>query len=426
MSAFLKLKVYLSALLSIVPFVDPEDRSLAALLWLPKVLAGALSPILGLVGALGAVLGLLRRDGKLAGAGILGAGLAARFVRDIPASEGRFAAAFGADWPARLPGSLRAQSRWLPAGTPAGVQFHRDLVYGQRPAGGEDLRADLWQPPPDTPRSGLGVVYVHGGGWRIGFKDMGTRTFFRRLAGQGHVILDIEYTLWPEAVIPGMVTEVKQAIRWLKERAAAYGLHPERIVLMGGSAGAHLALLAAYTPNHPAFQPAPDAGDTSVRGVVAFYPPVDFLTMPLGSEQGMSSPPTFSDRLAGAMMTRLFNLQAEDLEARYGRQIDFHSFVPALLGGSPAEVPDTYRLLSPIYHVGDHCPPTLLLQGSDDVFGLAPGVRRLYAVLHEAGVPAVLVEFPHTDHGFDLMLPRVSPLAQAATQDVARFLALLA
>jgi len=57
MNAFVKMQVYLSALLSIVPFVKPKDRSAATLLWLPKLMAGALSPILGIVGGVGAVLG---------------------------------------------------------------------------------------------------------------------------------------------------------------------------------------------------------------------------------------------------------------------------------------------------------------------------------------------------------------------------------
>jgi len=430
MYRFLRIQVYVSALLSIVPFLKPADRSIAALLWLPKLLAGALSTIVGITGAVGAVLGLVRRDWKLAGAGIVGAGLAAKFLGDIPAAEDEFEAAFGADWPERVPEAIQPQPRsrrWsLPAGAPGDAQFQRNVVYGQSPASGRALLADLWQPPDGTPRTGLGVIYVHGGAWRIGDKDMGTRTFFRRLAGLGHTILDISYTLWPEADLPTMVTEVKQAILWLKENGPAHGVDGERIVLMGGSAGGHLALMAAYTPDHPAFQPAPDAGDTSVHGVVAHYPAVDFLTMPIqGGPRQPSSPGVF-DKVADAMMERLFRLYAEDVEARVGGAISFDNFAAALLGGRADEIPDTYRLLSPIYHVGAHCPPTLLLQGSDDVFGLTPGVRRLHQVLREASIPAVLVEYPHSDHGFDLILPQVSPLAKAATLDVARFLALLA
>jgi acetyl esterase/lipase len=67
----------------------------------------------------------------------------------------------------------------------------------------------------------------------------------------------------------------------------------------------------------------------------------------------------------------------------------------------------------------------LLLQGADDLFDLAPGVRDLQAKLMEANVPVVWIEFPHTEHGFDLLVPQISPVAQAATYDVERFLAML-
>lgn len=425
MNAFVKMQVYLSALLSIVSFLKPKQRTAATLLWLPKLMAGALSPILGIVGGIGAVLGLARRDWKLAGAGVVGAGLVARYLGDIAAAEGSFEAAFGVDGLARRPDSVLSRRWSLPAGAPGEILCQRDVVYGQMPTSDRALLADLWQPPTGTPHTGLGVIYVHGGAWRVGDKDMGTRTFFRRLAGQGHVILDISYTLWPEAGIPVMVSEVKQAIRWLKRNALAHGVDPERVVLIGGSAGAHLALLAAYTPEHPAFQPAPDAGDTSVRGVVAFYPPVDFVTASLQGGLVATSSPGLLDRAAGAMMRSLVSLQTEDVEAKVGREEDLDDFMAALLGGSAEEIPETYRLLSPLYHVGEHCPPTLLLQGSDDLFGLTPSVRRLYQALQGTQTLSILVEFPHSEHGFDLVLPQVSPVARAATQDVIRFLAWL-
>jgi acetyl esterase/lipase len=267
----------------------------------------------------------------------------------------------------------------------------------------------------------LGVIYAHGSGWRVGDKDLFTRTFFRRLAAQGHLVLDLAYSLWPTAGLPAMVTEVNQAILWLKENGPAYGVNPDRIVLMGGSAGGHLALMAAYTPGHPAFRPPGTDGDTSVHGVIAFYPPVDLLACQDEASSSRPPSPGLVDRIAEAILQRLFEVKDGD-----GGKWQVDSFFPEMLGGTAAEIPDTYRLLSPIYHVGAHCPPTLLLQGSDDVFGLTSGVRRLDERLRAAGVPSVLLEFPHTEHGFDLLLPEISPPARAATRAVEQFLAWLA
>jgi acetyl esterase/lipase len=239
--------------------------------------------------------------------------------------------------------------------------------------------------------------------------------------------MDIEYCLWPEAQIPLMVSEVKQAVLWLKGNSSLYGLDPDRVVLMGGSAGAHLALLSAYTADHPELPPLAGIGDTSVRGAIAYYPPVCLQSVReyrqavhARRQEGWS--PGMGEWLAEAITGGLMGAGGGDSEC----ESDYREFVAALLGGSPEECPEIYRLLSPISHVSPRCPPTLLIQGADDSLGLTPGVRRLHRALREAGATSILAEFPHADHAFDLIMPRVSPAAQAATADVERFLALLA
>lgn len=101
------------------------------------------------------------------------------------------------------------------------------------------------------------------------------------------------------------------------------------------------------------------------------------------------------------------------------------NFIAQLLGAGPDEQPELYHRLLPSGHVGPHCPPTLLLQGASDIFGMAASIKRLHQALRQAGVLSILVEFLATDHAFDMVLPQVSPAAQAATYDVERFLALL-
>jgi acetyl esterase/lipase len=376
------------------------------------------------------MLGIARRDWKMAGTGAVGTALAVQFLQDVPDSKAGFDAVFGTGWEQQIPAPLRLlmlPRRWsLMASEPGRAILQRDIVYAHKPESGAPLLADLWSPPPGVAPTGLSVVFVHGGGWRIGYKDMLTRPFFRRLAAQGHAILDIEYTLCPEGDIPTMIAEVKEAILWIKAHSGEYGLDPERVVLMGGSAGAHLALLAAYTSGHPSLLPLSGEGDTSVRGVVAFYPPADFLalqelaaTETLGPEGGARS--LELDRVSEAILGRLFNLQCDEDDMK----VSFRDMIPDMIGGTPDEAPELYRLLSPIDHVGQHCPPTLLLQGTDDIFGLLPAVRRLHQELRGAGATSILVEFPHAEHAFDLVLPQVSPVAQAATYDIERFLGLL-
>lgn len=420
---------YFAGLLLVATLARPTVMIVRLFLWPFKLTGAALAPILGLISGLGAVAGLARRDWKMAGAGAVGTVLAAQFLQDMPSSEEGFAEAFGSDWEQRMPVSLQQRlspRRWsLLANAPDSVVWQRDLVYGQNTETGAALLADLWSPPPGVTPTGLAVIYIHGGGWRVGDKDLMTRTFFRRLAAQGHMILDIAYTLWPAGDIPTMIAEVKEAVLWMKDHSREYGLDPERIVLMGGSAGGHLALLAAYTSENPSLPPLSGEGDASVRGVVAFYPATDFSTLQAptaGQAPGPESAWSGAlDTLSDAGLARIFDLHGDDLDS----DLSFRDFVPAIMGGTPDEIPETYRLLSPVHHVGPHCPPTLLLHGTDDIFGLTPAVRRLHQELLGVGATSILVEFPHAEHAFDLVLPRVSPVAQAAAYDVERFLALL-
>ena len=84
-----------------------------------------------------------------------------------------------------------------------------------------------------------------------------------------------------------------------------------------------------------------------------------------------------------------------------------------------------YALASPVTHVDPACPPTLLIQAEKDLLVPADATCTLYKKLVEAGVPAINIILPWSDHIFDLLLPQLSPPAQSALYDVDRFLALL-
>jgi len=427
MNTLLSILTYLTAINSALPFLRPNHRLVALVLWPFKLVAGALSPILALMSILGALRGLRLRDGKLTGAGIIGALLAGRYIHLVTREHSAFASAFGPDWPYRIPANIKPlmlSRRWFPVmNIPEDYAWQPNIVYGQNPETGESLIADIWQPRSGMQRTGLAVIYVHGGAWRLGEKDMGTRAFFKRLASQGHVIMDIEYTITPTTPLDWMVQDVKRAILWMKKYAGNYGVSPQRIVLIGGSAGGHLSLLAAYTPNLPEFQPDDQDEETAVRGVVAFYPPVDLRalydqTQVSYGQLFSSNRPSVADRGNIAGM-HLIGMAPRDESGRYV------PYLAHVVGGSPDELPEAYRLLSPNTHIGPHCPPTLLLQGLDDFFQVAPGARQLYESLRRAGITSILVEYPHTQHAFDIILPRVSPVAQSAVYDVERFLALM-
>jgi acetyl esterase/lipase len=303
------------------------------------------------------------------------------------------------------------------------------VVFWTLPGSGRKLLCDIWQPPAGVRPSGLAFLYFHGSAWTMLDKDYGTRPFFRYLTGQGHLVMDVAYRLSPETAIPGMVGDVKRAVAWMKCNAARYGANPEKIVLGGGSAGGHISLLAAYAPNHPDLTPVDVKGeDLSVRAVISEYGPSDLAACYYHTNQDKTTrnrPVRPAKENPG--MARLMRKIMGDRYERLGfdKSMDAGSFYQ-LIGGHPDEMLDRYALLSPVTHVCAGCPPTLLIQGEDDLITSVEATRVFAQKLRDAGVPVISVVFPQTDHGFDLMLPDLSPSAQAALYDIERFLALMA
>jgi acetyl esterase/lipase len=339
----------------------------------------------------------------------------------VTLSQPGFELVFGENWQRKIPSTLATRllrkrwNIWLPPTKEPTCE--RNLPFWTipwEPSIGEGterkLLCDLWQPPEGVAPTGLAFIYVHGGCWYLFDKDFGTRPLFRQLAAQGHVIMDVAYRLCPEVDIYGMVGDVKRAVAWMKTNAGRYHVHPERIVLAGGSAGGHLALLAAYTPAHPRLNPADVQGcDLSVRAVASFYGPTDLRACYDHLDQ---------KRTVGLPKMEIGLPDRKKKFADAGR-------LDILLGGHPHEVPEVYELASPVAHVQPGCPPTLMIQGEPDFITPIAATNELHHKLIECGVPAVNIVYPLTNHGFDLVLPQVSPPAHAALYDLERFLALM-
>jgi acetyl esterase/lipase len=320
--------------------------------------------------------------------------------------------------------------RWSLRVPPAGrARRARDIPFARVPGSERDLLCDLWEPPPGTPSSGTAIVYLHGSAWTLIDKDVGTRAFFRHLASQGHVVMDVAYRLCPETDIVGMVADAKRAVAWMKAHAAEHGARADQVVLMGGSAGAHVALLAAYTPDHPQLTPELLRGvDTTVCAVVSYYGIPDMHDYEVSARRFLRpgvaphEPRPPIGRLARRVNRLLFGreLRPENLPPPPSHRELMHE----LLGGLAHEVPAMYDLASPLHHVTPASPPTLQLTGRHDQIAPIASARRLQQALEQAGVPAVLVEYPWTGHAFDLLVPPLlAPAGQSALYDVERFLA---
>ena len=124
----------------------------------------------------------------------------------------------------------------------ADVTVTRDLAYGTD----KKQQLDVYVPDACKTTSCPVVIWVHGGGWRHGGKDMRAGQKMANIwAGQGIVFVETDYRLTPQVMHPAHVQDVAASINWVKKNIASYHGDPSRVFLLGHSAGAHLVALVA-------------------------------------------------------------------------------------------------------------------------------------------------------------------------------------
>jgi acetyl esterase/lipase len=294
---------------------------------------------------------------------------------DLPAA---FNARFGAERRERTrfaedsrPAPLVLPDLVKPLPLPA-VRFE-ERTFGNR--NGLHLTLDIYQPAYEHPPL-PGVIVVHGGDWQ----SAGNAEFLALnayLAGRDYVVAAINYRFAAKWPFPDGRDDVLAAIAYLKVFGPQFGLDPTRLVLVGRSAGAQLALLAAYTANEPA-----------IRGAISLYGPSD--------------------------------LRLEYEKPGWGGTIDTHHALESYLGGPPAKADDTYFAASPINFVTASSPATLLIHGERDAIVSINQSAQLDTKLQEAGVKHLFIRLPWATHGCDKSFG--GPCGQVATYAVERFL----
>ncbi|HSG78756.1 MAG TPA: alpha/beta hydrolase [Acidimicrobiia bacterium] len=209
------------------------------------------------------------------------------------------------------------------------------------------------------------LLQVHGGGWTGGRLNRQGRPLLHRMAQAGWIVAEATYRLSPAATFPDHLVDVKRAIGWIRRHAVDLGADPSFVAITGGSAGGHLAALAALTGNDPAFQPGFEAADTSVQACVPVY-------------------------------------GVHDLLDATGRAPKWPYLVFAVMKSHPTDDPDRWALGSPVDMATPDRPPFLVVHGGADTLVFPEDSRRLVAELRRVGGPAVgHVEIPWATHGFD-------------------------
>lgn len=224
---------------------------------------------------------------------------------------------------------------------------HKNLVYDR--IAEREMHLDLYQP---TTEAGLRpvVLLVHGGGWRSGDRSHWV-PMAQALAEAGFVGVTVEYRLSREALYPAGQNDLLSAIRWLREHSETFSIDPNKIAILGASAGAHMATLAGVS------------GHT------------DTLT----SQKKLDDSGSFSSRVQAIInvdgVVEITSPEVRSFEDKPGKI----SYMALWLGGRYHELPALWHEASPLAYVSAATPPTLFINSAQPRFhaGRDPYVAEL-------------------------------------------------
>jgi acetyl esterase/lipase len=215
---------------------------------------------------------------------------------------------------------------------------------------------DIVQPAAPSLAARPGVLVIHGGGWVEGNKEDMRELFCLPFVRRGMVVANVEYRLAKVATAPAAVNDAFMAAHWFYDHASEYKVDPKRIIVVGGSAGGHLALMTAMAPASADFGPL-----TKIAAVVDFF--------------GIADVP---DQLTGAHQ---------------------RPYAVAWIPEQPGRE-ELARRLSPMTYVRKGLPPILVLHGDADQYVPYEQSVTLVKALKSAGDDAALITVPGAQHGF--------------------------
>jgi acetyl esterase/lipase len=224
------------------------------------------------------------------------------------------------------------------------------------------------------------IFFMHGGGWSGGNKKDAQILPFMSGVERGYAVVGVGYRLVPHIRYPDNLYDIKAMLRWTAENADTYLLDPERVALTGASAGAHLAMMAAFTQGQAVFEGAPLSKTCRVRAVVDQYGPTDFTQQ-----------------------------DAQFDESGYPRisppDTEHMSFIDHLLGIHSSRIPNLMRFLNPIDNVHPNIPPVLIQHGRYDPAVPYQQSTELYRKITEiAGDGKAVLDisevYTHADPGY--------------------------
>jgi acetyl esterase/lipase len=234
-----------------------------------------------------------------------------------------------------------------------GVEIIPDVVYGHKH--GMALTFDVYKPKQNA--NGTGILFMVSGGWRSRWRPPEQSVgWVKPMLDKGFTVFAVRHGSSPKYVIPEIVEDVRRSVRFIRLRAVKFGIDPERLGVTGGSAGGHLSLMLGT---------ASDDGDPNskdevlrvsdrVAAVVAYFPPTDIRPW----------------------INKLDDYPALNFEEEKG------------------------AAYSPLLHVSEDDPPTLLIHGDKDELVPLEHSEKILVEFKKKKVTSELLVIKGAGHGF--------------------------
>lgn len=257
-----------------------------------------------------------------------------------------------------------------PVVLPPGIRLERDIAYIE--GGDEAQKLDLYLPEKPAEKPLPLIVHIHGGGWRAGSKYPCP---VAPMALKGYIVASVEYRFSQKAKFPAQIQDCQAAIRWLRANSARYQIDPERVAVVGASAGGHLSALVATSGGKKTFPAIGGNEDQSdrVQAVCDYFGPTDFTTV--------------------------VQQAADDSKVRNVFQFNTPGDPYSGLTGSDLSDTAKSEAVSPIHYVDKDCPPFLILHGTHDALVPYAQSVELAEALKAKGVEVWLQTLPGSGHG---------------------------
>lgn len=254
-----------------------------------------------------------------------------------------------------------------------------DVIYGRK--FGTALTLDVFTPKEHA--NGAAVIFVVSGGWFSAHEAINLG-FIQPVLDKGYTVFAVVHGSQPKFTIPEAISDLHRAVRYIRHRAADFKIDPERIGIMGGSAGGHLSLMQGFagTAGNPDSPDPVEKQSSRVQAVACFFPPTDFLNYGQPGENAMGRGILVNFRAP-------FDIQEFDNQKR--------EFVPIT---DEKRLTELAKQISPVYHVTADDPPTLIIHGDADKLVPIQQAQLVMDKLEELKIAHELVVRPGAAHGW--------------------------